>query len=361
MNALSRHNSEQSISAPQLPEQVITEQYIADQAILEQAAHWFITLQEEPNCAKQQAALKRWLMSEHNQIAWQQICQVDKLFSPINQHIPKSIASQTLLSSSSNAHRNISRRGAIKGLFSLAIASVFSWQTYPLAAKRWQYAQADYNTAIGDMDDYLLADGSQLWLNTNSAVNASFNNSVTRLTLLQGEIAITTAKNSAKSTINNIVKDKRHFFVESKLEQEIVIIEALGTEFTVRKTAENITVNVQSGQVALTVSKQYYVINQGEQLSYNHDKGGLLSTLDDAVNDWKQGKFTAYNLPLADLCSELSRYTPALISVDDDIAQLKVVGTFPIMDIEQSMQLLAESLPIALQARTKWWWLLSAN
>lgn len=337
------------------------EPFLPEQASLEQAAHWFITLQEEPNCVKQQQAFKHWLIRGENQIAWQQICQVDKFFSPINQHMPTSIASQTLLTSSSNAHRNISRRGAIKGLFSLAVASVFTWQTYPSAAKRWQYAQADYNTAIGGMSEFALADGSQLWLNTNSAVNATFNNSLRRLTLLQGEIAITTAKNSAKSTINNIVKDKRRFFVESQLELQTVTIEALGTEFTVRKVADKITVNVQSGQVALTAYKQRYLINQGQKLSYSNQYGGKLSTLDKTVNDWQDGKFSAYNLPLADLCKELGRYTSALISVDENIAALKVVGTFPITDVEKSMQLLAASLPIELKQRTKWWWLLSAT
>lgn len=351
MNAFSGQKTEQH------SEQCLAESFLPEQASLEQAAHWFITLQEESHCAKQQQAFKHWLLRGDNQSAWLKICQVDKFFSPINQQVPNGLATKTLLASSSDVNRHISRRGAIKGLFSLAIASVLSWQAYPLAAKRWQHAQADYSTAIGGMNEFTLTDGSQLWLNTNSAVNATFNNNVRRLFLLQGEIAITTAN----ITSNYPVKDKRRFFVESLLEQQTVTIEALGTEFTVRKIADEITVNVQSGQVALTANKQYYLINQGEQLSYNNQDGGKLSTLDKTVNDWQDGKFSAYNLPLVDLCKELGRYTSALISVDDDIAQFKVVGTFPIVDTEQSMQLLAASLPIELKQRTKWWWLLSAK
>ena len=118
---------------------------------------------------------------------------------------------------------------------------------------------------------------------------------------------------------------------------------------------------MQSGQVALTTNSQRYLINQGQQLSYSPQTGGKISALNKAVNDWQQGEFSAYNLPLADLCDEFSRYTPALISVSDDIAHIKVVGTFPVLDIEECMKLLAASLPIELKQRTKWWWLLSAK
>ncbi len=351
-----------------LSEKGITRQTLSEQELLEQAAHWFIAQQENPNCSNQQQALKRWLISSVHQAAWQKICQVDAFFSPINQQMPSSLATKTLLTSSSNANRNINRRGAMKGLFSLAIAGVLTWQAYPWVNKRWQYVQADYNTAIGEMNDFLLADGSQLWLNTDSAVNAAFSNTTRQLTLLQGEIAITTANSFAVTghavnnhAVNRYVKDQRRFIVNTQSEQRPVIIEALGTQFTVRKTAQQITVNVQSGQVALSTGNQRYLINQGQQLSYHHQTGGTLSALNKTVNDWQQGKFRAYSLPLADLCQELARYSHTLITLDDDIRQLKVVGTFPIVDIEQSMQLLAASLPIKLKQRTKWWWLLSAK
>ena len=339
---------------------------LPEQLLLEQAAHWFITLQEQPDCAKQQQEFKHWLIDVDNKNAWQHICQVEKFFSPINQQIPNSLATQTLLTSSSDVHRNISRRGAIKGLFSLAIASVFTWQAYPWANKHWQYARADYSTRYGEMNNFYLADGSQLWLNTNSAVNVNFSKTVRELTLLQGEIAITTGNTTANSADTaSHAKDNRRFLVHTSLAQQPVIIEALGTEFTVQKTAEKITVNVQSGQVALTSGKQRYLINQGQQLVYGaqgtHQAIGKLSAINISVNDWQQGKFTAYNLPLSELCQELARYTPALISVTDDIGKLKVVGTFPVFDTQESMKLLAASLPIELTQRSQWWWLLSAK
>ena len=350
---------ESASSKPFIPENSLSEN-----ALLEQAAHWFITMQEQPNCVKQQQALKRWLMNNEHQSAWQHICQVDKFFSPVKEKVSDRLATQTLLSSSSEASRNMSRRGAIKGLFSLAVTAVCTWQLSPWINKRWHYAQADYSTTIGETASHLLADGSQLSLNTHSAVNVNFSGNARRLILLQGEIAITTANNLANN-LNNSTQDLRRFFVDTSLADQAIVIEALGTEFTVRKMSDKIIVNVQSGQVALTANKQRYLINQGEQLHYGkqgtRQMGGKISSLNKSVNDWQQGKFTAYNLPLVDLCHELSRYTPALISVDDNIANIKVVGTFPVGDMAQSMELLAASLPIELTQRTQWWWLLSAK
>ena len=221
-------------SAQERPEGSLSKHQQSEQESLEQAANWFITLQEQANCAKQQQAFQRWLIPTANKDAWQKISQVDRFFSPLNQKIPNSLAAKTLLTSSSNANRNISRRGAIKGLFSFAMAGVLTWQAYPWANKRWQYAQADYSTAFGEMNDFLLADGSRLWLNSNSAVNTNFSNTVRKLTLLQGEIAITTAN----SIVKHAAKDGRRFLVETSLEQQSITIEALGTEFTVRKTTQ---------------------------------------------------------------------------------------------------------------------------
>ncbi|NRA70334.1 MAG: hypothetical protein HRU24_04870 [Gammaproteobacteria bacterium] len=83
--------------------------------------------QKQPDCLKQQQAFKRWIIPPAHQSTWQQICQIEQFFSPINHQMPSHVATQTLLTSSSNTNRNISRRGAIKGLFSLAFAVTCIW------------------------------------------------------------------------------------------------------------------------------------------------------------------------------------------------------------------------------------------
>ncbi|NRA70333.1 MAG: hypothetical protein HRU24_04865 [Gammaproteobacteria bacterium] len=63
--------------------------------------------------------------------------------------------------------------------------------------------------------------------------------------------------------------------MHTSLAQQAVIIETLGTEFTVRKTAQKTTTHVQRGQVALTANNQRFLINHGQQLRYSRQTSGL--------------------------------------------------------------------------------------
>src|SRR5690606_11580505 len=79
---------------------------------------------------------------------------------------------------------------------------------------------ADYRTATGEQRRSVLADGTQLQLNTASAVDVAYDANSRRLVLREGEILITTAPDPAG----------RPFFVQTPQG----IVQALGTRFSVR-------------------------------------------------------------------------------------------------------------------------------
>ena len=54
----------------------------------------------------------------------------------------------------------------------------------------WQNLNADYHSGVGEQRNVVLADGSQLLLNTDSAVDVRFDQAGRDLRLLRGEIQV---------------------------------------------------------------------------------------------------------------------------------------------------------------------------
>ncbi len=63
------------------------------------------------------------------------------------------------------------------------------------------------------------------------------------------------------------------------------------------------------------------------------------------VDDWS----------LAALVAELGRYRPGLLTCTATVAQLRVVGSYPLADTDRALAALADSLPVRVERRLPWW------
>lgn len=148
--------------------------------VAEQAVHWLLEMQQGALTPRQQAAWQQWLNahSEH-QRAWEQIQQVNQRL----RGMPSPLAHAAL-----NAPRSSSRRQALKLLLILGAGSAAAWSL------RQQHIlpplSADYRSPVGQRRTVQLADGSQLQLNTGSAVDVHFDGRQ-RLVRLLEEILLT--------------------------------------------------------------------------------------------------------------------------------------------------------------------------
>ncbi|MNN59560.1 fec operon regulator FecR [compost metagenome] len=60
-------------------------------------------------------------------------------------------------------------------------------------------------------------------------------------------------------------------------------------------------------------------------------------------------------MPLGEFTAELARYRPGLLRCADEVANLKVSGTYQLADTEHILKLLARSLPVRIDYRTRYW------
>lgn len=70
---------------------------------------------------------------------------------------------------------------------------------------------------------------------------------------------------------------------------------------------------------------------------------------------WRDGVLTAQNQALGDFLRELERYRPGVLRWEPSLENLRVTGSFRLDDTDRILNLLASTLGLELQARTRYW------
>ena len=301
---------------------------------LKMAAQWFATLCADALTPQQSSKWQQWYQQDEiHRWAWQR---VESLQGQL-QSMPGHFSYQTL----NHAHQQagLNRRRVLKTLLAL-LGVGSSWQLWqsPLGTG----LRADYHTATGEWRSVRLEDGSQLSLNTASAVTLSFSAEQRLIHLDQGEIAITTAS------------DRRPFLVQTRQG----MLRALGTQFTVRDWGKITGLTVQQHAVEVTLANATGTtqrVNEGESLRFSETAFEPIMPVSPGSDSWINGTMTVSHRRLADVIDEIARYRHGVLTCDRSVADLRVTGTFPLRDTDRLLKLLAQTLPIKIQSSTRYW------
>jgi transmembrane sensor len=202
---------------------------------------------------------------------------------------------------------------------------------------------ADLKTSAGEIRKLALTDGSQLTLNTRSAVNIHFTASERRVRLLAGEIAIATAPDSIG----------RPLYVDTQLGR----IAPIGTRFSVRLDDEHVHVAVEEGSVLVQPRgvANSVRLDTGRQLRFTANNVSDSEPLADASVSWQRGVLMVERWRLADFLDEVARYRGGVIRCDREVADLVVSGAYPLADTDRILDTLADVLPICIDRTMPWW------
>lgn len=303
------------------------------ESAIKSAASWQAKLWSQTATEQDIQACLDWRKStSENEQAWQLVAQITRNFQHLNE---QSISSQVL------ADSKLSRRTLLKVMVLFAITPAVGYFSYTNS----RYAQsvlADYATNIGEIREYQLADGTQISLNTQTAINIVFDKKQRLISLIQGEIFISTGK--------DINYQDLPFYVKT----EHGLIQALGTRFNVRSEPKFSYVNVEQDTVLITSQQQVQQLNQGQQIYF--DTEGLQEVSQATHNShWRNKKLVAEQMSLQQFANELSRYRYGVIRCDPQIAHLTISGIFSLEDTDQALASLALSLPIKVEKTTSLW------
>lgn len=306
--------------------------------VAERALEWLVELQAQPVPAATIAAWQRWRAAHpDHERAWQRIESVRGRLQPLASPAGAAIAQAALAPRGSARRRQI-----VKALAVTLFAGGAVWGAAEVTP--WRAWNADYRTAVGERRTLVLADGTQLMLNTASAADVAYGAGERRIRLLAGEILATTAKDGAA----------RPFLVETPHGTA----HALGTRYTVRLAGEATEVSVYEGAVRIAPrhgGANGVVLQAGERGSFSAAAVGAVGRADDAALGWTDGFIVARGMRLDAFLAELGRYSRDGLSCDPAVAGLQVSGSFPVADAARVVETVAATLGLRAELRERFW------
>lgn len=300
---------------------------------LKMAAQWFALLCDENVTEHQRQQWQAWhQQNEDHRWAWQR---VEALQSQL-QGVPGKFSYRTL--DQAGRQSRLDRRTLLKSLL-LLLGVGGSWLGFqsPLGRE----LRADYRTATGEIKPIVLSDGSQLVLNTASAVDVRYSGEKRLILLHSGEISLITGR------------DDRPFWVESRQGA----MRALGTHFLVRENDDKTQLTVLEHAVEAQLAQfpqEKRRVNAGEQISFSAVAFGQQQAAGNG-DSWTRGVLSVSQWRLDQVLAELARYRHGRLDCDPAIAGLRVSGSFPLREPDRALLLLSQTLPIRLQSFTRYW------
>lgn len=202
--------------------------------------------------------------------------------------------------------------------------------------------QASYQTAVGDLQDISLPDGSVITLSSDSRILVTLSRNERHIDLQQGEAFFKVAKDSSRP------------FVVSAGDRRAI---AVGTRYDVRRDAANLRVIVTQGIVRLESDNgaggrgQPSALLPAGSIALVSDAGvavssGPVQQAEELLN-WRSGFISFHDTPLSTAVAEFNRYNQRPIVIGDaSIGAMRVGGHFRWSNADSFVRLLELGFPI---------------
>ena len=201
--------------------------------------------------------------------------------------------------------------------------------------------RADYYTAVGEVRTVMLDDGTEIDLNTDTAITVRYTPGERRIHILRGEAFFIVAKNP-----------RRPFIAEDGT----LTGKALGTRYSMGAPSADFlgSVKVEEGTVEVKGGDGHAVLEGGNVATLTADGVLSLGRADvSAETAWRAGKLIFSNRPLRDVLATIARYRHGkIIILDQTAADQKVSGIFDLRDTEQALREIEGTLPVSVTRLT---------
>lgn len=308
---------------------------LPDRRVLEEAADWFALLGSNQVTDQDRARWRAWLgrAGSPQSLAWQRVQVLSSQFG-----VARDSAAQYALQDELGK-----RRRAIRSLLLLAGVGLGTWGA--VSSRPWQTWTADYASGVGELRQLALPDGTQLWLNTDSAIRLQYTGEERGVQLLYGEVHIVTAHPDGES---------RPFVLMTR----DGTARALGTRYSVRLRDDTTDVAVYEGAVALRprqAAADALIVPAGRRATMSSAAAYISGAADAAGREWTRGVLLARDVPLGEFIAELARYRPGYLGCAPEVANLRLVGGFPAQDTDLALEQITKTLPVEVRRRSRWW------
>jgi transmembrane sensor len=226
----------------------------------------------------------------------------------------------------------VPRRALLAGAGSLVAAG--------LCFGFWQNAYAGvYETGIGEQKHAVLPDGTQVFLDTNTRIHATYDSRIRVVALERGRCNFHVMEN-----------DERPFVVDAAAQR----IVAERTTFDVRRDGDDVCVVLMQGSASIGAKEGgRKVLKSGDRLIASRanahiDRPNLVPLL-----AWQTGQAVFDNETIGGAIREMNRYSVVKIAVTDPgVARMRISGVYRVGDNAAFARSIATLLPVVVEYST---------
>lgn len=306
-----------------------------DPRIVNEASGWLVRLWSGEAGPEDEAACQRWRAADpEHERAWQRFQSLGARMLGVDAGLARRVL---LPGATAPARRRVLR--------ALGAAVLLGGVVHNVRESGWWQQQAcDVATLLGQRRELVLADGSRLLLDGDSAVDIRFDGDWRRIVLRRGRILVTSAPDPAARY--------RPLVVDSAQGR----VRALGTRFSVQQEAERSRVAVYEGAVELQPRHRGSLrLERGQQGSFSLLQASLDGPSRESDLAWREGRLVAEQMRLADFLAELGRHRRGVLRCDPRVAELRLTGVFPLDDTDLALAAVTQGLPVQLHFVTRYW------
>jgi transmembrane sensor len=201
-----------------------------------------------------------------------------------------------------------------------------------------------YSTSVGGRETVMLADGTQIELNTDTSIRVLDSAGKRQVWLDKGEAYF------------QVTHDPTHPFVVWTAGRQVT---DLGTKFDIRQDASRLEVAVMEGRVSVggtpSAPSQRLLLSQGDVLIATAVSMSVVKKPEQKIAKqlgWRHGTLVFDDVPLSEAITELNRYSAhRLVAANDATGRVRVSATFPTTGVDDFLQLATSVLKLRVQQR----------
>lgn len=306
-----------------------------------QALEWSVRINGPMGDAGGQEELETWLSASHeNREAYAEVEQLwNRIGDFVERHEQPSAFKGGRLRAAAISEYNWSFTPY--GVICAAASLCFFVLLYTMIFNDRMHSVEAFRTAIGEMREIVLQDGSQLILNTDTQVEVKYTNQMRLIEVARGQAGFVVAHEADRAFVV-VAGDNA--------------VRATGTEFDVYKSDSAVSISLLEGSVAVahgmaaksnllkkrslkhTAGAGFLSLAVGDRVDLSVSSGEVVAVEQvdlSRTRAWRSGKIIFHKTPLSEAIDEIGRYTPVQIQLlREDLSSEPVSGAFQTDDIE---------------------------
>ena len=229
----------------------------------------------------------------------------------------------------------VNRRPSRRHLPWMALAASLAGLTIAGLSEPAKVLMADHSTATGERRTLVLDDGSQVWLNSASAVSINYSPQRRDIHLVKGEAYF------------EVIKDPVRPFVVHAASGSV---QAVGTRFDVDLQDNGVNVGVSEGVVQVSSGGETVRLEHAQQLRYTQGSqpSAIGSFEEDGGPAWQRGKLIFNRKPLSEVFRVTERYLPGALLITGRLPDTEVSGVFDLSDLPAMLNVLARTQSVRI-------------